>query len=107
MAKALRISHAGGRSLVVIDEGAGRLKMEAEQRQTVTIPVVMVSKLEGKHGCSHNKRGDNVVYGVGCTVSHSRMVGACKLLPRTRWRRGANVKTIGDLVGLFRGKGWD
>ena len=56
MAKALRISNAGGRSLVVIDEGAGRLKMEAEQRQTVNIPVVMVSKLKGEDACTIDKK---------------------------------------------------
>lgn len=64
MAKALRISNSGGRSLVVIDDGAGRLKMEAEQRQTVDIPVVMVSKLEGEHVCTQNVSTTSAVYGI-------------------------------------------
>lgn len=47
-AKALAVSNSGGASAVVVDEGAGRLRMEAEEGQTVGIPVVMVSKLDGK-----------------------------------------------------------
>lgn len=34
--------------MVVIDEGAGRLRMEAEDERNVDISVVMVSKLDGK-----------------------------------------------------------
>lgn len=48
LAKALAVSNSGGASVVVVDEGAGRLRMEAEEGQTVGIPVVMVSKLDGK-----------------------------------------------------------
>lgn len=48
LAKALAVSTSGGASVVVVDEGAGRLRMEAEEGQTVGIPVVMVSKLDGK-----------------------------------------------------------
>lgn len=47
-AKALAISSAGGSSMVVIDEGAGRLRMEAEEEETVNIPAVMVSKTDGE-----------------------------------------------------------
>ncbi|CAM9874374.1 unnamed protein product [Ectocarpus sp. 4 AP-2014] len=48
LAKALAVSSSGGASVVVVDEGAGRLRMEAEEGQTVGIPVVMVSKLDGE-----------------------------------------------------------
>ncbi|CBJ48989.1 hypothetical protein Esi_0115_0029 [Ectocarpus siliculosus] len=48
LAKALAVSNSGGASVVVADEGAGRLRMEAEEGQTVGIPVVMVSKLDGE-----------------------------------------------------------
>ncbi|CAM9821677.1 unnamed protein product [Ectocarpus fasciculatus] len=48
LAKALAVSNSGGASVVVVDEGAGRLRMEAEEGQTVGIPVVMVSKLDGE-----------------------------------------------------------
>lgn len=34
--------------MVVIDEGAGKLRMEAEQGEKVDIPVVMVSKFDGE-----------------------------------------------------------
>ncbi|CAM9295118.1 unnamed protein product, partial [Scytosiphon promiscuus] len=47
-AKALSVSNSGGMSLVVIDEGAGRLRMEAEEQETVDISVVMVSKVHGE-----------------------------------------------------------
>lgn len=49
LAKALTVSNSGGRSLMVVDEGAGRLRMEADQGQDVGIPVVMVSKVDGEH----------------------------------------------------------
>lgn len=71
MAKAIRISNAGGRSLVVIDEGAGRLKMEAEQRQTVDIPVVMVSKLKGKDAWTQIKGTASAVDGMRATQAQS------------------------------------
>ncbi|CAM9921687.1 unnamed protein product [Ectocarpus sp. 8 AP-2014] len=48
LAKALAVTNSGGASVVVVDEGAGRLRMEAEEGQTVGIPVVMVSKLDGE-----------------------------------------------------------
>ena len=54
-AKAKAIDNAGGGSLIVIDAGAGRLRMEAEREQHVDIPVSMVSKLDGEqdsHTCS-------------------------------------------------------
>ncbi|CAM9766573.1 unnamed protein product, partial [Hapterophycus canaliculatus] len=47
-AKALSVSDFGGLSLLVIDEGAGRLRMEAEEEETVDISAVMVSKLDGE-----------------------------------------------------------
>ncbi len=50
LAKALAVSNSGGRSLVVVDEGAGRLRMEAEQGAGVDIPVVMISKQDGERG---------------------------------------------------------
>lgn len=48
LAKALNIRNSGGGSVVVIDEGAGKLRMEAEQGEKVDIPVVMVSKFNGE-----------------------------------------------------------
>lgn len=48
LAKALTVKTAGGGSLLVIDGGGGRLRMEAEEEQRVDMPVVMVSKLDGK-----------------------------------------------------------
>lgn len=34
--------------MVVVDEGAGRLRMEADQGEAAGIPVVMVSKQDGE-----------------------------------------------------------
>lgn len=48
LAKALTVRNSGGRSVVVVDEGGGRLRMEADQGGTVDIPVVMVSKQDGE-----------------------------------------------------------
>lgn len=48
LAKALSVSNSGGHSLIVVDEGAGRLRMEMEEGEHVNIPVVMVSKLDGE-----------------------------------------------------------
>lgn len=50
LAKALTVWNAGGRSLLLIDEGAGRLRMEAEHGEHVDLPAVMVSQLDGEHG---------------------------------------------------------
>lgn len=55
LAKALAVSNSGGRSLVVLDEGAGRLRMEADQGETVGIPVVMVSRQDGERVATHPK----------------------------------------------------
>lgn len=55
-AKALSVSNSGGLSLVVIDEGAGRLRMEANEEETVEIPVVMVSKVEGERNAPQKSR---------------------------------------------------
>lgn len=47
LAKALSVKNSGGHSLIVIDEGSGRLRMEVEEGENVNIPVVMVSKVDG------------------------------------------------------------
>lgn len=48
LAKAITVSDAGGRSLV-IDEGAGRLRMDVEEGHDVALPVVVVSKRDGEN----------------------------------------------------------
>lgn len=59
LAKALTIRNSGGSSLIVIDEGAGKLRMEAEQGEKVDIPVVMVSKFDGEHSYGATLSTDN------------------------------------------------
>lgn len=56
LAKALSVSDSGGHSLIVVDEGAGRLRMEVEEGENVDIPVVMVSKLDGERVSSPIER---------------------------------------------------
>lgn len=49
LAKARTVSSAGGFSAIIVDDGPGGLRMEAEPGERVEIPVVMISKLDGKH----------------------------------------------------------
>eukprot|EP00752_Nemacystus_decipiens_P002923 g2718.t1 len=59
LAKALIVSSSGGRSLVVVDEGAGGLRMEADQGESVGIPVVMVSKQDAPSRLKASSNAEN------------------------------------------------